>query len=59
MELNKNIIAYPIRVAIELLQLQLLKANEQAAAEKQLAIHVPIEVNAGNAIQLRAAPIAF
>lgn len=35
----------------------LLKANEQAAAEKQPVIHVPMVDNAGNATQLRAAPI--
>lgn len=35
----------------------LLQANEQAAAEKQLAIQPPTEFNAGKATQLRAAPI--
>jgi hypothetical protein len=37
----------------------LLKAKEQAAAEKQPAIHVPTVDKAGNARQLRAAPIMF
>lgn len=35
----------------------LLKASEQAAAEKQPVIHVPTVDKAGNARQLRAAPI--
>lgn len=35
----------------------LLKAREQAAAEKQPVIQVPIEDRAGKATQLRAAPI--
>jgi hypothetical protein len=37
----------------------LLKAKEQAAAEKQPVIHVPIVDKAGNAIQLIAAPIIY
>lgn len=35
----------------------LLKASEQAAAEKQPVIHVPTVERAGKARQLRAAPI--
>lgn len=35
----------------------LLQPNEQAAAEKQLTIQPPTDVNAGKATQLRAAPI--
>ena len=35
----------------------LLKASEQAAAEKQPVIHVPTVDKAGKARQLRAAPI--
>lgn len=37
--------------------IHLLNASEQAAAEKQLASHVPTELKAGKAIQLNAAPI--
>lgn len=37
----------------------LLQNNEHAAAEKQLAIHVPTDPIAGNAMQLKAAPIAY
>lgn len=37
----------------------LLQNKEHAAAEKQLAIQVPTEPIAGNAMQLKAAPIAF
>lgn len=37
----------------------LLKAKEQAAAEKQPVIQVPRVPSAGNATQLRAAPIMW
>ena len=39
--------------------MNLLKAREQAAAEKQPVIQVPIEDKAGKATQLRAAPIVY
>lgn len=42
-----------------LLSFYLLKAKEQAAAEKQPVIQVPSVPNAGKATQLKSAPILF
>jgi len=56
-EFRRNMIANPILVAIELLQLHDLKANVQAAAEKHEARAEAIQDAAPTPRQLKPTPI--
>jgi hypothetical protein len=55
-QVQQSVLGTPSNVT-DLNSAYLLQANEHAAAEKQLATHAPTVPIAGNAIQLRAAPM--